>query len=145
LSYSSITKLSKCFKCNVPIYFTSKDRETPSGRPTRDPLTGKVMPLDPATQEYHLCKPIDIETFRETEEYKQKIMQWKAKQQNNQNNGDTSTTKGTEGTSSTYETRDITNQILEQVLSDIDQIKMDIISIKDALKSGASGSGEAKS
>ena len=28
----------------------------PSGKPTKNPLTGKVVPLDPSTHEYHECK-----------------------------------------------------------------------------------------
>jgi hypothetical protein len=46
----------KCYKCNLPIYFTSKEAETPSGKPTKDPITGKVIALDPFTNEHHVCK-----------------------------------------------------------------------------------------
>ena len=35
---------------------SSKRAETPSGKPTKNPLTGKVVPLDPSTHEYHECK-----------------------------------------------------------------------------------------
>ncbi len=133
----------RCFKCGVQIYFTSKDVETPSGKPTKDPITGKYKTLDPVTKEYHLCKSGDIETFKETEEYKQRLAQWKAKQQNDESNGNTSVTKDTD---STLTPHDITNQILEQFLSDIDQMKMELTAIKNALKIGTdSSSGEAES
>ena len=58
----------RCFKCDGPVYFTSEHAETPSGKPTRNPLTGKVVPLDPSTHEYHECKPEDVETYRETDD-----------------------------------------------------------------------------
>lgn len=132
----------RCFRCGVQIYFTSNDVETPGGKPTKDPITGKYKILDPVTKEYHLCKSSDIETFKETEEYKQRLAQWKANQQNDQSNGNASATKGIDYTSTTY---DIKNAIIEQLLSDIDQIKMDVTAIKNALKIDSIGSGEAES
>lgn len=63
----------RCFKCGGPVYFTSEHVETPNGKPTRNPSTGKVVPLDPSTHEYHVCKPEDVETYRETDEYKKRI------------------------------------------------------------------------
>ena len=32
---ASIKPGKSCYRCNVPIYFTSKECETPSGKPTR--------------------------------------------------------------------------------------------------------------
>lgn len=64
---------NRCFRCNSRIYFTSKHAETPSGRPTKDPLTGKVVSLDPFTRDYHVCKTEDIKAYRETDEYKKDL------------------------------------------------------------------------
>src|ERR1043166_133607 len=74
----------RCFKCNGPVYFTSEHAETPSGKPTKNPLTGKVIPLDPSTHEYHECKPEDIEAYRATDERKKKIEEWLSTQRSGQ-------------------------------------------------------------
>src|SRR6476646_2826851 len=81
---TSINPGKRCYKCNVAIYFTSKEAETPSGKPTKDLLTGKVIPLDPETQEYHVCKPEDIEAYRETDERKKRIQEWLSTQKSGQ-------------------------------------------------------------
>jgi hypothetical protein len=136
---------NRCFKCNAPIYFTPTDTETPSGRPTRDPLTGKVKPLDPSTTEYHICKLDDIEAFRGTEEYRQRVTEWKAKQQNNRNVEDTSTTKDTDATPTNNDVTCSRTEIFGRILADIDHIRTDLTAIKNALKIGTGiSSGEAE-
>jgi hypothetical protein len=133
----------RCFKCNGPVYFTSEHAETPSGKPTRNPLTGKVVPLDPSTHEYHVCKPEDVETYRETDEYKNRISEWISKQEGTQIIGSTSITKDTDVVSSSHDTTnnnltlgkilaciDHTNAVLEQVQTDF---KADMAAIKNAL------------
>src|SRR6476469_6585161 len=72
---------NKCYGCGLPICFTKK-AETPSGKPTRNPSTGRVIPLDPETQEYHICKPQYKEAYSETDdEYRKRIAEWKSRQQ----------------------------------------------------------------
>ena len=81
---TSIKSDKRCYGCNVSIYssyFAPKKSETLSGRPARDQITGKVKPLDPSIKEYHTCKPEDMETFKATNEYKQKLYEWKVNQQ----------------------------------------------------------------
>ena len=139
----------RCFKCNGPVYFTSEHAETPSGKPTKNPLTGKVVPLDPSTHEYHVCKPEDVETYRETDEDKKRISEWIPKQEGTQNIGNTSITKNTDVISSSHDTTsnnnsdnnltlgkilariDHTNAVLEQMHTDF---KAEIAHIKNQLK-----------
>jgi hypothetical protein len=139
----------RCFKCDGPVYFISKEAETPSGKPTKNPSTGKVIPLDPSTHEYHECKPEDVETYRETDEYKKRISEWISKQGSTQNIGNTSITKNTEVISSSHDTTsnnnsdnnltlgkilssiDHTNAFLEQMHTDF---KVEIDDIKNQLK-----------
>ena len=139
----------RCFKCNGPVYFTSEHAETPSSKPTRNPSTGKVIPLDPSTHEYHECKPEDIEAYRATDEYKKRISEWISKQGSAQNIGNTSISKGTDVISSSHDATnnnnsdnnnltlgkilariDYTNAVLEQVQTDF---KADMAAIKNAL------------
>ena len=150
----------RCFKCNGPVYFTSEHAETPSGKPTRNPLTGKVVPLDPSTHEYHVCKPEDVETYRETDEYKNRISEWISKQEGTQIIGSTSVTKDNDVVSSIH---DITNNnngmkpILEKIVADINHtnaaleqmrtdFKTEIADVKNMLKSATdvSSSDETK-
>ena len=140
----------RCFKCNGPVYFTSEHAETPSGKPTKNPSTGKVVPLDPSTHEYHVCKPEDIETYRETDEYKKRISEWIPKQESAQIIGNTNITKNTDVTSSSHATTNSnnidnnnltlgkildsinhTNAALEQMRTDF---KAEIADIKNMLK-----------
>ena len=139
----------RCFKCDGPVYFTSEHAETPSGKPTRNPLTGKVVPLDPSTSEYHECKPEDIEAYRVTDERKKRISEWISKQGSAQNIGNTSISKNTDVISSSHDTTsnnnsdnnnltlgkildsiNHTNAVLEQVQTDF---KADMAAIKNAL------------
>jgi hypothetical protein len=139
----------RCFKCDGPVYFTSEHAETPSGKPTRNPLTGKVVPLDPSTHEYHVCKPEDVKTYRETDEYKKRISEWIPKQEGTQNIGNTNISKDTDVISSSHDTTnsnnsdnnnltleilssiDHTNAFLEQMHTDF---KAEIADIKNQLK-----------
>jgi hypothetical protein len=151
---------NRCYKCNVPIYFTSRDTETPSGKPTKNPLTGKVIPLDPSTHEYHVCKHEDVETYRGTDEYKKMISEWITKQEGTQIIGSTGITKDTDVISSSH---DITNNnngmkpILEKIVADINHtnaaleqmrtdFKAEIADVKNMLKNAAdiSSSDETK-
>jgi hypothetical protein len=138
----------RCFKCNGPVYFTSEHAETPSGKPTKNPLTGKVVPLDPSTHEYHECKPEDVEIYRETDEYKKRISEWISKQGSAQIIGSTSITKDTDVISSSHDTTNNnnsdnnltlgkilasighTNAALEQMRT---EFKADMAAIKNAL------------
>jgi hypothetical protein len=137
----------RCFKCDGPVYFTSEHAETPSGKPTKNTLTGKVVPLDPSTHEYHACKPEDIEAYRETDEYKNRISEWISKQESAQIIGSTSITKDTDVVSSSHDTTNNNNgmkPILEKIVEDINHtnavleqvqtdFKADIAAIKNAL------------
>jgi hypothetical protein len=73
-----MTKIYPCFRCNKPIEFTSKVTETPSGSPTKDPLTQKPKPLDPLTKEYHVCREEDVAAYKTTPEYQKRVAEWKA-------------------------------------------------------------------
>jgi|SRR6476659_2100934 len=75
---------NKCYGCGLPIFFTSKKEETPSGKPTKDPLTGKVIPLDISSNEQHVCKPEDIEAFKQTDERKKRTEEWLSTQKSGQ-------------------------------------------------------------
>jgi hypothetical protein len=152
----------RCFKCNGLVYFTSEHAETASGKPTRNPSTGKVIPLDPSTSEYHECKPEDIEAYRVTDERKKRISEWISKQGSTQNIGNTSISKNTDVISSGHGTTsnnnsdnnnltlgkilasiDHTNAVLEQVQTDF---KADMAVIKNALSidTDRSSSGDAQ-
>jgi len=151
----------RCFKCNGPVYFTSEHAETPSGKPTKNPVTGKVVPLDPSTNEYHECKPEDVKTYRETDEYKKRISEWISKQEGTQIIGSTSITKDTDVISSSHDTTNNnnsdnnltlekilasinhTNAVLEQVQTDF---KAKIADVKNILKNATdiSSSDETK-
>lgn len=119
--------IRRCFKCNAEIDFTSKEAKTPSGKPTMDQSTGKVIPLDPATKEYHECKPEDLKAFKQTDEYRTRISEWLSKQQSNQNTGSTSATNGAWNFSSIHHTtNDSCNNyikpILDKILARLDHI-----------------------
>ena len=121
----------RCFKCDGSVYFTSEHAETPSGKPTKNPLTGKVVPLDPSTHEYHVCKPEDVETYRATDEYKKRISEWIPKQEGTQIIGSTSITKDTDVISSSHATTnsnniDNNNLTLEKILASIDHTKCNL-------------------
>ena len=140
----------RCFKCDGPVYFTSEHAETPSGKPTKNPVTGKVVPLDPSTHEYHECKPEDIEAYRATDERKKKIEEWLSTQKSGQEvaGSSTSYTSPIHDTSSSHDATnnnnsdnnltlekilasiDHTNAVLEQVQTDF---KADMAAIKNAL------------
>jgi hypothetical protein len=119
------------------IYFTPKKSETLSGRPMRNQITGKVKPIDPSIKEYHTSKPEDIETFKATNEYKQKLYEWKVNQQRGnqyQNCNNSSSTKYIDATQTSYDVTDSRNPILEQIPSNIEYIKAGLMEIKNALK-----------
>jgi hypothetical protein len=141
----------RCYRCNVPIYFTSKEAETPSGKPTKNVLTGKVIPLDPSTNEYHECKPEDIEAYRETDERKKRLQEYLSTQKSGQEvaGRNTSYTSPVHDTSSSHDVTNNnnsdnnnltlekilasinhTNAVLEQVQTDF---KADMTAIKNAL------------
>lgn len=105
---------NKCYKCNVPIFFTSKEALTPSGKPTKDVFSGKAIPLDPFTNEHHVCKPEDIGAFRETETYRSRVARWLSKQQQNENFGSTDTSYNT---TSKNNDNNSTNQDFEKILN----------------------------
>jgi hypothetical protein len=139
----------RCFRCGVPIYFASKDTETPSGKPTKDPITGKHKMLDQATKEYHICKSDAVENFRQTEEFKQRILEWKANQQQQQSNRDqdhnsASFTKDPNSTLSNWDVTNNRNLFLEQILTSIDYLKADLAAIKSALRIGTDSFGETE-
>src|ERR1043166_7316623 len=141
----------RCFKCNGPVYFTSEHAETPSGKPTKNPLTGKVVPLDPSTNEYHECKPEDVKTYRETDEYKKRISEWISKQEGTQIIGSTSITKDNDVVASSHDTTNNNNgmkPILEKIVADINHtnaaieqmrtdFKAEIADVKNMLKNAA--------
>jgi hypothetical protein len=62
---------------------------TPSGKPTKDLLRGKVIPLDPLTKDYHIYKSEDIEAYKQTDE--RRIEQWLVKRENSQELSQSST------------------------------------------------------
>jgi hypothetical protein len=140
----------RCFRCNGPIYFTPKQSETPSGKPTKDPLTGKAIPLEPSTDEYHQCRPEEIESYKQTDEYKNRVSDWQSKQLSGhevveRSTGNTNlvsdiSSKDDEKNDSnrmnlTLEkiqiSIDHTNAVLEQIKADY---KADIVAIRNALK-----------
>jgi hypothetical protein len=127
----------RCFRCNGLIYFTSKEAETPSGKPTKDSLTGKVIPLDPFTQDYHICRPEDISTYRETDEYKERIAGWKSTQQQKNLESISNTIQDSNTVSSTYKddnNNNSTNLTLDKILTGIDHIRSELADIKNSLK-----------
>ena len=135
---------NKCYGCGLPICFTKK-AETPSGKPTRNPSTGRVIPLDPETQEYHVCKPEDIEAYRETDERKKRIQEWLSTQKSGQEvaGSSTSYTSPILDTSSNHEdtNNDHVKMTLDKILTGIDHTnailedyKEDIAAIKNAVK-----------
>jgi hypothetical protein len=133
---TSIKPGKRCYRCNVPIYFTSKEAETPSGKPTKDPSTRKVIPLDPSTHEYHVCKPQDIEAYSQTDECKNRVVEWRSKKQNSQEvvGGNTSGTYTISNASSNHSTNNSNVHLtLEKLVADIDQIKMDLAAVKNIL------------
>ena len=159
-----IKSVNRCFRCNGQIYFTSKNAETPSGKPTRNPSTGRVIPLDPETQDYHVCNPEDIEDYRETDERKKRLQEYLSAQKigrevagrrtnytspihdtssshdvTNNNNIDNNLTLG-----KILASIDHTNAVLEQVQTDF---KADMAAIKNALSidTDRSSSGEVQS
>ena len=114
-------------KCNVAIYFTSKEAETPSGKPTKNPLTGKIIPLDPSTSEYHECKPEDIEAYRATDEHKKKIEEWLSTQKSGQEvvGSSNSYTSASNDTSSSHDATNKNNSMsltLEKIMTGINHI-----------------------
>jgi hypothetical protein len=125
-----------CYHCGLPIYFTSKDSETPSGMPTKDPITGKAKPLDPSTKEYHVCKQEDIESFRQTDEYKQRLSDWKSKQQQDDRNGVGLSSSKEIGITQINEgvTHVKSLPMLEQILVRLTDMKDDLTIIKATLK-----------
>lgn len=140
-----------CFKCNVPVFFTSKEALTPRGKPTKDVFTGKAIPLDPSTGEHHVCKPEDISAYRETDKYKRTVAEWKSRQQQKEENfGSTDTSYNTTNKNNDDSLGKIlnsishTNAVLEQMQIDY---KADMAAIKYALKidsDSSSSSGETQ-
>jgi hypothetical protein len=149
---TSIKPGKRYYRCNVPIYFTSKEAETPSGKPTKNVLTGKVIPLDPSTNEYHECKPEDIEAYRETDERKKRLQEYLSTQKSGQEvaGSSTSYTSLIRDTSSNHDatnnnnTHNSMNPTLEKILASIDHtnavleqvqtdFKADMAAIKNAL------------
>ena len=126
----------RCYRCNVPIYFTSKESETPSGKPTKDLLTRKVIPLDPSTHEYHVCKPQDIEAYSQTDECKNRVSEWRSKKQNSHEvvGSNTSGIYTISNSSSNHSANNSNVHLtLEKIVTDIDQIKMDLAAVKNIL------------
>lgn len=131
------TTKNRCFKCNGEIYFTSAHPETPSGKPTKNQLTGKVIPLDPSTHEYHVCKPEDVKAYSETDEYKTRISEWISKISLNPIIDTNPTPSNSQNHNNNM------NQIFEQILTNTNHMnatlrdyKADIEAIKNALKIG---------
>lgn len=122
-----------CFRCKREIHFTSKQAQTPSGKPTKDPSTGKVIPLDPSTNDYHECKPEDVKEYRETEEYKTRVSAWIAKQQDSLN----TVIHDTSSNHETINNKSNVNLTFEKILTRLDRMTTDIAHIKNALKIGA--------
>src|SRR5205085_9451583 len=158
-----IKSVNRCFRCNGQIYFTSKNAETPSGKPMRNPSTGKVIPFDPETQEYHVCKPQDKEAYRETDERKKRLQEYLSTQSGREVAGRrTNYTSPIHDTSSSHDATnnnnsdnnltlgkilagiDHANAVLEQVQTDL---KVDMAAIKNALSidTDRSSSGEVQS
>ena len=134
---------NRCFRCNGRIYFTSKEAQTPSGRATKDPLTGKVIALDPLTNDHHVCKPEDISIYKETEEYKERIAGWKSRQQQKNFESISNTIKDSDSVSfsnhAAYKNdnnNNSTSLTLEKILTGIDNIKSELAAIKNSLKIG---------
>jgi hypothetical protein len=130
-----MTKIYPCFRCNKPIEFTSKVTETPSGSPTKDPLTQKPKPLDPLTKEYHVCREEDVAVYKNTPEYQERTAQWKA-------------TLGSANAGNTYNTNTPIQQQQQQsytprkdvdlfsqgkITRDLDYLKKSIVELKKAL------------
>jgi hypothetical protein len=157
---TSIKPGKRCYRCNVAIYFTSKEAETPSGKPTKNVLTGKVIPLDPSTNEYHEYKPEDIEDYRETDERKKRLQEYLSTQKSGQEvaGRNPSYTSPVHDTSSSHDVTNNnnsdnnltlekilasinhTNAVLEQVQTDF---KADMTAIKNALSIDTDRSSDA--
>jgi hypothetical protein len=130
----------RCFRCNGPIYFTPKQSETPSGKPTKDPLTGKAIPLEPSTDEYHECQQEEIESYKQTDEYKNRVSDWQSKQMSGhevveRSTGHRSLVCGTpfEDDDKNHSSSNSINITLEKIKADY---KSDIEAIRNALKIG---------
>jgi hypothetical protein len=144
---------NRCFKCNAPIYFTSKEAMKQSGKPTKDLLTGRVIPLDPLTQDHHICKPEDIISFRETDQYKNRVGEWISKQQQkNSESNSSGIIRDSDAFSTTIndtanDNKDNINSTLEKILKSVDHVASELAAIKHSLTIGTdttASSGEAK-
>ena len=86
-----------------------------------------------------------METFKATNEYKQKLYEWKVNQQPRnqyQNCNNSSSTKYIDATQTSYDVTDSRNPILEQIPSNIEYIKAGLMEIKNALKISTNSLGE---
>jgi hypothetical protein len=50
-----MAKEFRCRNCGREIYFSFQEIETPTGRPTTSQRTGKKIPLDPISKDWHIC------------------------------------------------------------------------------------------